>query len=219
MKRNKKLVFVPVIILFLMTGCTQLGIPMDSLPWVSDDPIFFKDSFESQSGGWMTFNDGMGYAGYDEGGFRIKASIENYQFWSVPGLNFRDTMIFTRARKIGGPDNNLFGLICRYQNDANYYSFVIGSDGYYGIFKIIEGQQTLIGQQHMDFSEDIHQGNAENAIQAVCKEEELILLVNGEQLLYVTDDALSQGDVGLIVGNFSMPGTDIVFDNFIVAKP
>ena len=218
-KIKQKLVLFPVILLFFLTGCTQLGIPMESLPWVSDDPIYFKDSFEIQSGGWTTFNDGMGYAGYDEGGFRLKASIENYQFWSVPGLNFKDTMIFARATKIDGPDNNLFGLICRYQNEANYYAFVIGSDGYYGIFRIIDGQQTLIEQQHMDFSTAIHQGNAENQIQAVCKGEQLILVVNGEQLLYVTDDALSQGDVGLIVGNFSMPGTDILFDNFIVAKP
>lgn len=218
-KSNQKFVLIPIILLFLITGCTQFGIPMDSLPWISDDPIYFKDSFETQSGGWMTFNDGMGYAGYDEGGFRLKASIENYQFWSVPGLNFRDAMLFARSKKMGGPDNNLFGLICRYQNESNYYAFVIGSDGYYGIFRIYNGQQTLIDQQHMDFSTAIHQGNAENEIQAVCKGEQLILVVNGEQLMHVTDDAHSHGDVGLIVGNFSMPGTDILFDNFIVAKP
>ena len=215
---QKPILFLFLLIFFL-SGCSYFGIPLDNLPWVSDDPIYFKDSFEVQSGGWTTFDDGMGIAGYDQGRFRLKASIENYQFWSVPGLNFKDTMVVVRATKIDGPDNNLFGLICRYQNEANYYAFVIGSDGYYGIFKVIDGQQTLIDKKHMDFSNRINLGNAENQIQAVCKEDQLILLVNGEQLLFVTDDALIQGDVGLIVGNFSSPGTDILFDNFIVAKP
>jgi hypothetical protein len=167
----------------------------------------------------MTFDDGMGFAGYDEGGFRLIAGFENYQFWSVPGLNFRDTMIFTRAKKIDGPENNLFGIICRYQNEANFYALVIGSDGYYGIFKTIGGQQSLIAQEHMDFSTVIHQGDADNEMQALCQGEDLVLLVNGEQLIHVKDDSLTKGDVGLIVGNFSQPGTDIIFDNFIVAKP
>ncbi len=219
MKRNKKFFILPLILLILMTGCTQLGIPMDTLPWVSNDPIYFKDSFEVTSGGWMTFDDDIGYAGYDGGGFRIWAGIENYQFWSVPGLNFKDTIIHVRAKKISGPENNLFGVMCRYQDDANYYAIVLGSDGYYGIFKTVEGQQSLIAQKHMDFSAAIQQGNSENEIQAVCQGEHLLLIVNGERLLHVTDGSLSQGDVGLIVGNFSEPGTEIIFDNFIVAKP
>jgi hypothetical protein len=219
MKSKTVLLISLSFLLIFMTGCAQIGIPMDSLPWVKNNPIYFKDSFESTSGGWMTFNDDMGFAGYDAGGFRLIAGFENYQFWSVPGLNFRDTMIFTRAKKIDGPENNLFGIICRYQNEANFYALVIGSDGYYGIFKTIGGQQSLIAQEHMDFSTVIHQGNADNEIQALCQGEDLVLLVNGEQLIHVKDDSLTNGDIGLIVGNFSQPGTDIIFDNFIVVKP
>jgi hypothetical protein len=219
MKRKTVLPISLFFLLIFVTGCVQIGIPMDNLPWVTNDPIYFKDSFEGTSGGWMTFDDGMGFAGYDEGGFRLIAGFENYQFWSVPGLNFRDTMIFTRAKKIDGPENNLFGIICRYQNEANFYALVIGSDGYYGIFKTIGGQQSLIAQEHMDFSTVIHQGDADNEMQALCQGEDLVLLVNGEQLIHVKDDSLTKGDVGLIVGNFSQPGTDIIFDNFIVAKP
>jgi hypothetical protein len=219
MKRKTVLLISLSFLVIFMTGCAQIGIPMDSLPWVTNNPIYFKDSFESTSGGWMPFDDDIGFAGYDAGGFRLIAGFENYQFWSVPGLNFRDTMIFTRAKKIDGPENNLFGIICRYQNEANFYALVIGSDGYYGIFKTIGGQQSLIAQEHMDFSTVIHQGNADNEIQALCQGEDLVLLVNGEQLIHVKDDSLTNGDIGLIVGNFSQPGTDIIFDNFIVAKP
>jgi hypothetical protein len=35
----------------------------------------------------------------------------------------------------------------------------------------------------------------------------------------VEDADLDFGDVGLVVGNFSEPGVDILFDDFIVVKP
>ncbi len=35
---------------------------------------------------------------------------------------------------------------------------MIGSDGYYGIYKQVEGTQTLIDQVHLDFSAAIAQG-------------------------------------------------------------
>jgi len=50
-------------------------------------------------------------------------------------LNFVDTLVHTRALKLNGPDDNMFGILCRYQDEENYYALVIGSDGYYGVFR------------------------------------------------------------------------------------
>jgi hypothetical protein len=33
------------------------------------------------------------------------------------------------------------------------------------------------------------------------------------------DSTLTSGDVGLMAGTFSNPGTDILFDNFVVRQP
>jgi len=33
------------------------------------------------------------------------------------------------------------------------------------------------------------------------------------------DADLADGDVGLLAGTFAQPGTDAVFDNFVVIKP
>lgn len=209
------LLFLPVI----LSACTSRLISADDLPWVGDGPVLFKDDFSRDTGGWTTHEDSLSFSGYAGDGFRLWANVPNYQIWSLPGLNFKDTFISTRARKVGGPDNNLFGLICRYQDPSNYYALVIGSDGYYGIYKVWEGKQTLIGQVHMDFHEAINRGEAENNIQALCKADQLVLLVNGTKLIQVQDDSLSFGDVGLIAGNFSSKGVDILFEDFIVVKP
>lgn len=217
MKLRKYLLFLffPLV----LSACLGAAYTADTLPWIASEPILFKDDFSHQTGGWTTHNDLLSFSGYTQGGFRLWVDVPNYQIWSVPGLNFKDTLVYTRARKLGGPEDNLFGLLCRVQDESNYYALVIGSDGYYGIYRMLAGDQTLIGQQHMDFSEVINRDEGVNEIQAVCQADQITLIVNGNKLLQVQDDTLAFGDVGLIVGNFSEPGVDLLFDDFIVVKP
>jgi len=134
-------------------------------------------------------------------------------------LNFKDAIIYVSARKLAGPADNLFGILCRYQDKANFYALVIGSDGYYGVYKMQDGVQTLIDQLHMDFSDVINRGEVVNEIRAVCQADQIALIVNDTLLINIQDDTFQSGDVGLIVGNFSQKGVDILFDNFIVVSP
>ena len=217
-KRNfLNLLLIPM--LLLLSSCYLKSLSADNIPWGEDDPILFKDDFSGEKGGWVTSEDSRSFSGYALGGFQFRSDIPNFQFWSVPGLNFTDAHIYARARKISGPNDNLFGLICRYQDPLNFYALIIGSDGYYGILKVFQGSQTLIDQKHLDFSESINRGNADNEIHALCEGENLVLIVNDTRLLHVQDSSLSYGDVGLIVGNFSETGVNVLFDNFIVLRP
>jgi hypothetical protein len=208
-----------IVVSLSLTACGSGWFTADTLPWVSDDPVLFKDDFASKTGGWSVHEDQFSFSGYQLDGFRMWVDIPNYQFWSVPGLNFKDVMVHVSARKLGGPADNLFGVLCRYQDEANFYALVIGSDGYYGIYKMQGGEQKLIGQQHMDFSEVINRGDEFNKISAVCQADQMALVVNDVMLINVQDDTFRHGDVGLIVGNFSQQGVDILFDNFIVISP
>jgi hypothetical protein len=217
MKHSLPLLWI-VIFLFL-AACSVEALAADRLPWVGDAPVLFMDDFSHESGGWSHHSDSSSFSGYAEGGFRLWTSIPNYQFWSVPGLYFQDVLIQTKARKTSGPENNLFGVICRYQNPKNFYALVIGSDQYFGIFKMLDGEFELIGRPTMDFSQTIQTGDGLNEIQALCQDERLVLIVNGSKLIEVQDSSLSSGDVGLIAGNFDEPGISVLFDNFIVANP
>lgn len=216
----KRLMHLLIIIfpLFLV-GCQGQPLTADTFPWVGEEKVLFKDDFAFETGGWRTYQDSLSFAGYQSGGFRLRADVPHYQFWSVPGLNLKDAVIYTSASKLDGPDDNMFGILCRYQNPANYYALVIGSDGYYGIFKMVAGQQTLIGQAHMDFSELINRGENKNELTALCQNNKLALIVNEIPLIQVEDTTFDYGDVGLVVGNFSEPGVDILFDDFIVIRP
>jgi hypothetical protein len=216
----KRLLYPFVIILFfLLSACQQAAFSADKLPWISEEKVLFRDDFSYPTGGWETYQDSLRLAGYQSGEFRLWLNVSHFQTWSVLGLNFSDVQVHSRARKLGGSDDNLFGVICRYWDPANYYAFVISSDGYYGIYKMMSGELSLIDQQHMDFSEIIHRGGGENTLFALCQGDQLAFFVNERLLIQVEDTAFQNGDVGLIVGNFSEPGVDILFDDFIVVKP
>lgn len=212
-------IFMMILVPVLLSGCQNEHFTADNLPWISDAAVLFKDDFNTQTGGWETHEDGMSFSRYEEGGFRLNVNVPNYQFWRVPGLNFQDVHVLSNVMKLGGPDDNLFGLICRYQNENNFYSLVISSDGYYGIFRKSNGVQELVGQEQLGFSERINRGEDINQLLAVCHQNRLALFVNGIKLVEANDDSLSYGDVGIIVGNFSTPGVDVLFENFVVVKP
>jgi hypothetical protein len=181
--------------------------------------LLFQDDFSSPNSGWDRLHNEDGVTDYQDGQYRILVNTTNTDVWANPGLNFTNTIIEVDTTKVGGDNNNDFGVVCRYKDGENFYFFVISSDGYYGIGKVKDGQQVLVGMESMPPTDAVKQGNATNRIQADCDGSTLRLTVNGELLAQTTDEDLSSGDVGLLAGSFHNPGTDILFDNFVVREP
>ncbi len=181
--------------------------------------LLFQDDFSDAKSGWDSLINEDGITDYDNGQYRILVNTTNTDVWANPGLNFTNTIIEVDATKAGGDDNNDLGVICRYKDSNNFYFFVISSDGYYGIGKFIDGQQVLVGMESMPPTDAVRQGNATNHIQAECNGSTLRLVVNGQQMAETTDSDFTSGDAGLLAGSFENPGTDILFDNFIVREP
>ena len=187
--------------------------------FVPSGGVLFKDDFSDPGSGWMQGEDEYGKTEYFDGSFRILVNADVTGKISIPRLFFKDVIIEVDATKVAGADDNDFGVICRYQDENNFYFFEISSDGYYSIGKYKENQLELIGMQQMQTSDAIRQGQATNRIRATCIGSLLSLSVNGQKLIEVEDIDFPSGDVGLMAGTFETPGTDILFDNFTVIKP
>ena len=125
------------------------------------------------------------------------------------------------ATKIGGPDDNAFGVQCHYQDVDNYYFFYISSDGYTGIGIDNAATKTIISSSdgNLVSNSNILQGAVTNHIRADCIGSSLTLYANGAQIASATDSTFTGGDVGLIAKTFSTAGTDILFQNFFVYQP
>jgi len=188
-------------------------------PTVQPGAVLFEDDFSDVNSGWDRFDDGVSGTDYFEGSYRIWADKPSVDYWSNPGRVLQDVRISVSAFKAGGPDDNDFGVICRYQDTENFYAFLISSDGFYGIEIFEGGERKMIGQNQMLSTPHIHQGQASNEIIAQCVGDHLSLSVNGEILADVRDATFKAGDVGLIAGTYDEPGVDIRFDDFAVHQP
>lgn len=220
MSSRPRLTAVALVLTLATLACQAIrGPSVEKQGEIPPGEILFKDDFSNPNSGWDQSTTVHGVTDYLDGVYRIFVNEINTDTWANPGLTFGDVHIEVEATKIGGPDDNDFGVMCRVQSPSQYYFFVISSDGYYGIGKVNGEQQEVLGVESLQPSEAIHQGNATNQIKATCIGNELSLTVNGVRLYSVNDSEFGSGDVGLIAGTFTEPGTDIHFDNFVVLKP
>ncbi len=183
----------------------------------------FQDDFGGERDcGWARYNQGGAVAELVEGVLRISTSQAGKIWWSNPGQNFDDAIITVQARQVSGPNNNAYGIICRYQNEQNFYIFLISGDGYYTIGKYQSGSDQityLTENAQYQPSEFINQGVATNQIRASCIGNELSLAVNGLPLFTTTDPTFVTGDVGLGVSTLEVGTAVVEFDNLTVISP
>ena len=214
-----RFILLPSTIVLLSLACGLLTQGGNSDGGEQPAGLLFQDDFSDPESGWDKVSVSDGITDYADGVYRIFVNTSNTDVWSNPGLSFTDTRIEVDATKVDGADDNDFGLICRYKDSSNFYFFVISSDGYYGIGKVVDGKQQLIGVETMPPSEFINQGNDTNHLRADCAGTTLSIYVNDQLLANYEDGEFSSGDVGLIAGSFDNAGVDVHFDNFVVSKP
>lgn len=184
--------------------------------------LFADDFSGEQNCGWVLYDSG-GAAAEIEGGSMVLTTNQPGQiWWTNPGRNFSDTVISVNTQVVSGPDDNAYGIICRYRDNNNYYLFLISGDGYYAIGRYTAGSNQvtyLTGGGEYTASDVINQGNGQNQLRVICAENRLALNVNGIELESITDNAFSQGDIGLAVSTFQ-PGTlQVRFNDLEVVAP
>jgi hypothetical protein len=195
-------------------------IPIATVPTTSSQGQLLYDDFSDPNSGWDRVDTGDYYTDYYSDSYRIVVYSDMSDSWANPDHNiFNDVSIEVEATKNGGPDDNDYGVICRYQNMNQFYYGVISSDGYYGITKVTSDSSTRLGGEDMGYSNYINQGAATNYIRFDCKGDVLSLYVNGQLVDEQTDSEYTSGNVGLIAGTYDTAGTDILFDNYSVLQP
>jgi hypothetical protein len=193
--------------------CTWTEIPAES------GSVLFQDDFARASSGWDRYQDSLYSSDYIDGVFRISIAAPDTNAWATPGLDIGDVRIEVEATKVSGPDDNVFGILCRYQDSQNFYFFLISSDGFAGVGVRRAGETTLLSGLAMTPSEAVLQGSARNHLRADCFGDQLDLYVNGQAVAHAVASDWLRGDVGLIAGTYAEPGVVIDFDNFSALQP
>jgi len=208
-------------VLISLTACNLTDrIRASALTSVDAGSVLLYDDFSDPNSGWSTLSTDGVEIGYDQGGLRFQVDNLNFDYWSLPGSRFADVTVAVDAKMLGGPEDNDYGIICRYQDQYNYYALLISSDGYGGIVKVKDGLYTVLNNKEgLEYGTMIRKGSEVNQLRADCINDTLALYVNHEPFLNVKDSDFSVGEIGLIVGAYDQSGVDILFDNYFVIKP
>ncbi len=213
-------IFLSFCLLIAVAGCSLFPTTEQAKPTAYPGQVLFADDFSTSPNGWGALKQENGEALFDYGGMVIRVTAPNSLFWTLNDTTYSDTVIDVDAVLLDGPTNDNFGVICRYTDSQNFYGFLISHDGYYGIFKMLNGQMLLSGgKTNLDFSEAIRRGGVVNHISATCQGDILKLTVNDALLAEIRDSSFSSGQIGLVAGAYDTAGIEVLFDNFSVTQP
>lgn len=158
---------------------------------------------------------------------------------------FADFDVSVRGKAVNGSLNNGYGVIFRQQDRQNYYYFLISSDGYYRLSRVVDGIAKDLSQWIP--SEAVNQGlDAENQLRVVGKGDAFQFFINGQpaamcipndanahstydeftetclegqMLTTVTDSAIHTGRLGVMALSLDTADIVIEFQQFIVMNP
>jgi hypothetical protein len=209
MKNRIALFLLPI----LLASCGAWSVPQGD--------VYFQDDFSTPGSGWDRAQGADGVTDYADGAYRIFSATPDYYMWATPGRQFPgDVRIEVDITKKSGPNADVFGVLCRYKDEKNFYILMISGDSQAGIAKrSAAADLVMLSGETLKSNPAIRSGLAANHLRADCSGTSLSLYVNDVLVSTATDAEFSAGDAGLWLGAYDQPGTDLFFDNFIVRKP
>jgi hypothetical protein len=207
---------------FLREGSQPLGIFGRGPLAVERGRTIYEDDFEDSQSGWEIYSDEFVEKGYEDDAYKIYVIEKNLTVWSTTsptetgGREFGDFILEVEATPMGGPDENNYGVIFRYQDEENFYSYEISADGQFAISKIVDGQRTAL--VNWSKTPHINQGKNTNILEVACNGTAMDFYVNGKYLAGVSDDAFRKGAIGFTAGTFTRKGVRVEFDNLLVSE-
>ena len=186
------------------------------------DGSLFQDDFDNPRSGWGAEQGERFERGYEEGEYFIQLHEPNWFAWAHPGERFDDVSVEVDVYLASGSQDSHFGVLCRHVDQDNFYYLAISADGYYAIFRRVDGGvlEVLTGDgSGMTYSPAVRTDRQTNRVVAVCQADELALYVHGELLEAVIDGTYPSGDVGIGAGTGAQGDVRAQFDNFLVTRP
>jgi S1-C subfamily serine protease len=175
-----------------------------------------EDDFSDKNTEWPEGSNSDEAYYYKNDRYYIEVKKSDYTVPITFGKKLTDVLIQIDTRVERSSNDGDYGVICRYQDNQNFYMFEITQDGYYAIYKLYRGDwYPLIEYTYSDMLVNLQDAQFNTA----CIGSTLTLAVNGKLLGEITDYSIGSGDFGFFAGTFDTGNNIISFDNLIVSQP
>jgi hypothetical protein len=168
--RRAFVIFIPALLLALMIVASRATANLHYVASGAPDDVLYAATFDSYLDDWQQYDDGSLAAKIDGSALHLTNNAPGSYGYSLATAYFGDFDLRVSARATGGPTDNGFGVIYRFQDQprtteatwrglalrqfesvflgpkptAAYYKFLISSDGYYQVLRSVSGKaQTL----------------------------------------------------------------------------
>lgn len=201
--------------------------------------LLYAAAFDGFQDEWETYNERR-VAEITDGVIRLSNSQSNNGSYSVTKTRFADFDLTVEARAVAGPADNGYGVIFRVQDRQNYYTFMVSSDGYYQVQRVVNGDLKELSAWIE--SPLVNAGlDAVNRLRVIARGNQFEFYLNGEraqvcipnnpdaQSMYMmetcidgqmldvlTDNSIAQGQVGMVIQTFEESGVSAEFDNLVI---
>jgi len=183
---------------------------------LSGSSIIIEDDFSNKNSKWPEGSNFDESYYYKNDRYYIEVKKGDYTVPVTYGKKVDDILIQIDTRIEQSSGDGDYGVICRYQDNKNFYMFEITQDGYYAIYKSFKGDwYPLIEYTYSDMLVNLKDAQ----FNAACIGNTLTLAVNGKLMGEITDQSIAFGDFGFFAGTFDRGGNIVSFDNLIVSQP
>lgn len=175
------------------------------------------DDFSTNNQGWHEFSDETVSSYFSNEKFFLQVIPEQYSFWVPLETSLYENIVINVDVNIeqAAHDGDI-GVLCRYIDADNHYALEVSEDGYYTIWKRVNGEVIYIVQWAQ--SDLIPTDGSPFVVNASCDGAQLSVGINGNLLATGTDTDFSSGGVGMIAGTWENPNLTVSFDNFEVIQ-
>ena len=140
-----------------------------------------------------------------------------YVYYTYTGISYDNVRIDMRADNRGVNSNNV-SLVCRISDDG-WYEWSVGSDGSWVLYAVTDKYHDLTNGG----TTFLKQGKTENEYAMVCKDKQISMFVNGQEIKQspVTDNkyGLRDGTVGFNISSLSVTPVIVEVEWFKVSEP
>lgn len=178
--------------------------------------VVISDDFSNTGSGWATGSEGEWALYYESGRYFAEVNPSNYSSWSSLSGDYANITINVDVNIEQAAHDGDIGVLCRYQDADNHYALEVSEDGYYSIWKRVNGEVSYLVEWTK--SDLIPTDSSAFVLNASCDGAQLSVGINGELLATATDTDYASGGVGLLAGTWANGGLVVSFDNFEVIE-
>jgi len=206
------------LLIALITACATSESELSPVP--TPDSQLWADDFSVFQKNWALFDTDEMAAYVQQGELYLEDRGKGIAVYApLVGQTYEDVDVTVQIRHVQGSMDNWMGVVCRLQDEANYYLFAISADGHYLIQKVED--DVVLPIAGPQFSDAINVGKAKNQLSVRCEGDVFSLRVNRNLLITRTDaGAGASGQIALFADAVDSGGTVVVaFDNFVLSAP